>query len=147
VIPETLGRRAGAAGPVVAGEILQEIQHLRQTMTEWAAQLAGRLTNNVLAVATAAFPADGSPIALEYNVAAGCIEVNPLGTNPVTVVAAGPQTVAPATGQGVFVVRGTAATVGAPQTVPVASRTITLYGTPGDLVSYAVYTAAITPTS
>lgn len=140
---ETLGRRGGNAAAVVAAETLQEIQLLRQTMTDFAAQLAGRMVNKVLTVETRAFPADGSPLTWQFQVAAGAIEVQPLGTNAVTVDASGPSSAGPVVGVGVSVVQPN---VG-PRTVALASRQVTLYGTAGDRVSVQVFAGAIQPSS
>ncbi len=59
-----------------------------------------------------------------------------------TISSAAPTGTAPATGVGTYVVPA-----GATRTVAVASRTIAIYGTQGDTVSYQVFTRAISPVS
>lgn len=119
--------------------MLQELRHMRQSMTEFTAELAGQIVNNVLAVETAQFASDGSPIFRSWHVAAGAIEVT-AGGHAVTVVAAGPAAVAPTVGVGVFVVPANTT-----RTVSLASRQVTLYGNIGDTVSFQVFTPGPRP--
>jgi hypothetical protein len=121
--------------------MLAELRAVRARMSEFAGLLAGGLINNTLAVETATVPADGV-ITRQWHVAAGALEVSPLGDNPVTVVASGPSSSAPAGGTGVYVVAA-----GATRTIAVASRQVTLYGTAGDLVSFQAFTGAVRPAS
>lgn len=135
--------RGKEAERILAAEQLAELRALRQIMTEQAARLSGRIVNNVLAVRTDAFPT-GGVIVLEYGAAAGAIQVtNPAAGNTVTVFGGQDNAgVAPTSGTGVYVVPP-----GQTITVPVASHVVTLYGTAADRVSYAVYTAAVGPSS
>lgn len=136
----TKAPRGRAAERILAAEQLEVMRALRLTMTEWAAKLAGNTVNNTLAVQTRTFPAEGI-LPLTYHVAAGAIRVTNLGVaaNLVTVHGAPNQGYAPTEGVGVYVVPG-----GTRETIPMDSHTITLYGTPGDRVSFMVFTTAVT---
>jgi hypothetical protein len=101
-------------------------------------RLAGRMTNNVLDVQTRLFPAVAEPngeafVTLEYNVAAGAIFVDNLGTHEICVDAGPYRGLRPTQGVGVSIVPA-----GAYRRINVASRVITLYGTAADRVSFQV---------
>ncbi len=126
---------------VLTAELMDELRHYAQTMTEFAARLGGRLVNNVLAVETCIVDAVATPVAREWGVAAGCVEVSNLSdANTLTVVAAGAGAAAPASGMGVYRVRPNTTRV-----VAVASRQVTFYGTAGDVFCYQAFTAAPQP--
>lgn len=134
--------RGKEAERILAAEMLNELRAMRLVMTEQAAKLAGRMVNNTLTVRTAIFPTGGS-VPLAFHVAAGSIQVlNLSAAGLVTVTSAPDQGYAPDSGHGVFVVGA-----GLRETVAVASRHITLYGTPGDRVSFQVFAGAVEPTT
>lgn len=123
---------------ILAGQLLTEVRLMRAQFTALAAELQGRVTNDVLAVATRVFDASGY-VAEQFRVAAGSISVD-AGAHAVTVAAAGPSSAAPAVGTGVYVVPANTH-----RTIPLASRQVTLYGTSGDSISYAVFAGAVSP--
>lgn len=134
--------RGREAERILAAEMLSELRAMRMVMTEQAAKVAGRMVNNTLGVRTATFPPGGS-VALNYHVAAGSIRVTNLSaTGAITVTSAGDLGYVPVEGQGMYVVPA-----GLRETIPVASRHITLYGTPGERVSYMVFAGATSPTT
>lgn len=123
----------------LGAELLAELRASTQRMTEFAELLAGQAVNHTLEVWSGVFPADGI-ISRDYSVAAGAIRVrNRSAANTVTVSSAGPQSSTP-TGLGTAVVP-----IGAVETVPLASRQVTLYGTAGEAVSLQVFTSAVRP--
>lgn len=127
-------------------EQLQEMRAMAQTMTAWTQRLQGQVINNILEVATYVIPADGY-VTREYGAAAGYVTVTPgQALRAYTVEAAAARSgtapvVAPTLGVGVHLIP--LGSVG--RTVPLASRTFTIYGTPGDAVSIVVGTAAPMP--
>lgn len=132
-----------AAEKVLAGELLEALRHQANTQTEFMERLAGQAINNVLEVWSGVIPAEGY-IQKQWHVAAGCIEVNNLGVaaNLMTVSTASPGAggnIAPS-GTGTYVIAGQTR-----RTVALASRTVTIYGTPGDRVAIQVFTAALRP--
>lgn len=126
----------------LGAELLEALRHHAQTSTEWAERLAGQLVNHTLMVWSGVFPTAGV-LAWDFGVAAGSCYVRNLAeaaTDVVTVVADGPQETAP-TGLGTWTVPG----AGGADTVPLASRQVTLYGAAGDRVQIQVYTAGVRP--
>jgi crotonobetainyl-CoA:carnitine CoA-transferase CaiB-like acyl-CoA transferase len=133
--------RGRAARDQLGAELLALLHSELQTNTALVAKLAGRITNDTLEVATYVFDANGV-VTNTYKTAAGCIEVENLGANNMTVTArasAGDGT-APKNGSGVRIVPAHSCRV-----VPLASHTWTIYGTPADTVSVAVFTAGAAP--
>ena len=131
-----------AAERVVAAETLEAMRHYAQTTTEFMERLAGQAINNVLEVWSGVIPPEGY-LPREYNVAAGAVQVNNLGVlaNVMTVSSTSPTTSGTApSGTGTFVVAG-----GTCRTVPLASHNFTVYGTAGDRISIAVFTAGPRP--
>lgn len=120
---------------------LDAIRTAMQTMTEQAAKLAGQAVNNVLEVCTVAIPTEGY-ITRQYHVAAGSIALSNMATtatNLMTVTTGGVGSAAP-DGTGSYKVAG-----GTERTIPLASRSLTIWGTAGDRVSFSVFTAAVQP--
>lgn len=139
---ETLSRPSGReARRVLDAELLAELRHFAQTSTQFMERLAGQAVNNVLDVFSGTFPTSGE-FDRSYDVAAGAITVNNLGAagHIITVVSDTPGAAAPPGGTGVYFVDG-----GTSRTVPLASHKFTVWGTAGDKVSFAVYTAAVVP--
>lgn len=120
----------------VATEILDELRYLRSHLTQAAERTGTGVVNHVLEVGTRVFDADGR-VVLEWGVPCGAIEVSMHGNGDCTVVASGPSSAAgtPGGAIGRYVVPQDAVRV-----VNVASRQVTLYGTPGEEVSYQAYT-------
>lgn len=138
-LPESTPRGARAAN-ILATEQLAELRAMTQTLTSIAARLAGNVYNETLKTATDVFDSTGM-IQLQFHIAAGSIRLRNLSAaNTVTVSAAGPLAVTPASGVGVWRVPPAMA-----DTIGVATRQITLYGTAGDYVSYSVYTTGNAP--
>ena len=129
--------RGRDAERILAGELLQAFRAFQQTMTEFVERIGGRITNHVLEVRSVAFDANATPIRLSYGTPAGAIVVR-APAHAVT-IATGAQsgTAAPTVGLGVWTVPANSV-----DTVPMAAREITLYGTAGDIVQYAVLTSA-----
>lgn len=123
----------------LGAELLEALRHQAQTQTEFLERLAGQTVNHCLEQFSGAIPAEGF-ITREYQVAAGCVKVRNLGVlaNVVTVSSAGPGNVP--TGTGTARIPG-----GETDTIPLASRQLTIYGTAGDYVSFSVYTSAVQP--
>lgn len=142
---KTMGRRvpSGETANILFAEMLSALQAQAQTMTDIAARLEGRMTNNVLQVKTLLLGTEGYET-FDFGVAAGAVHVSNPGANIVTVDANGPRPggTAPTTGVGVYRVPAANA-----RTVPVASRVVTIYGTAGDYVSLVVYASVPTPVS
>jgi len=126
---------------VLDAELLQELRHVAQTTTEFTERLAGQAVNHVLEVFSGTFDATGV-FSREYQVAAGCVEVNHLGAaaNILTVSSGAPGGAGTPAGTGTYVIAG-----GTCRTVALASHQFTLYGTAGDRFSIQVFTAAIVP--
>lgn len=144
---KTLSRRipSGETANILFAEMLSAQQAQAQTMTDIAARLEGRMTNNVLLVETFQVSTEGYKT-FDFSVAAGAVNVSNPGANIVTVDAMGPRPggTAPVTGVGVYRIPGGA---GGHRTVPVASRSVTIYGTGGDYVSVVFYASVPTPVS
>lgn len=123
-------------------ELFDEFRTYMQTMTAAAARLAGRVVNEVLAVKLATIPAGPNPpvVSDNFHVAAGSIYVRNLGTHPMTVHANGPGDAAPTGGVGVWIVPANTA-----DTIAIASRQVSIYGTAGDQVEYQAFTGAVDP--
>jgi hypothetical protein len=130
------GRRAEL---MLAGQMLAEFRAWAQTHTEFIARLAGNVVNDVLRVKTATFDANGTPIGDDFHVPCGTLEIENLGTHPMTVANRTDATgSAPSGGVGVRIIPA-----GAHRYVPIGSRSFTIYGTAGDQVSYAAYTRSV----
>lgn len=129
--------RGKEAERILAAELLASFRAMQQTMTEFAERIAGRITNHVLEIRSRAFDTNATPIQLSYGAPAGAIVVR-APAHAVT-IATGVQsgTAAPTVGLGVWTVPANSV-----DTVPVAAREITLYGTAGDIVQYVVLTSA-----
>lgn len=127
---------AATSQKIVLAQAVDELRHAATTLTEFSARLAGQIINDVLQVATGTFDTSGL-IALQFQAAAGSIEVCNNSTHTVTVASRGAEAggVAPAAGIGVYQVAA-----GATRLVNVASHQITLYGTAGDTISWQVFT-------
>lgn len=138
--PVDRGPSGKEAQRLLAGEMLSAFRHYAQTSTEFMERFAGQTINNVLEVYSGVFDTTGQ-ITRDYNVAAGSIEVSNLGIagHLVTVSTASGGTNVP-TGNGTYAIDG-----GQSRTVALASRSVTLYGTAGDRVSFQVFTAAVRP--
>lgn len=132
---------------VSMAELFEALRHHAQTNTEWLERLGGQIVNHTLEVWSGAF-GDTGYISLQWGVAAGSIYVRNLGVaeagvdpHIVTVSAAGPSA-----GGSVPSGLGTALIpAGQGDTVPLASRQATIYGTPDDLVWFAAFTAGVRP--
>ncbi len=107
--------------------------------TEIMARLATGLLNGVLDSGTYLIGADGYATE-SYNVAGGSLVViNYSASNDMTVVTSGPGAgAAPTSGKGVFPVPA-----GAVLTLPLGSRTWTVYGTAGDQVGIQAFTGML----
>jgi hypothetical protein len=126
-------------------EGLAQVRHQMQSYTEMAARLGGQLVNDVLEVYSGVFDADGR-WTRQYHVAAGSVVVRNLvataGHN-IVVSSAGPGgTGGVSSGTGTWIVPPSTI-----DTVAVASRSITLYGTVGEAFCVQVSTRAITPST
>jgi hypothetical protein len=138
-LPASAPRGARAAN-LLATEQLAELRAMTQTLSSIAARLAGNVYNETLATATATFDSTGQ-IALQFKVAAGSIRLRNLSVAAtVTVYAGGPIGTTPTIGPGTWRVPA-----GQVDTIGLATRQITLYGTAGDSVSYSVYTTGNAP--
>jgi hypothetical protein len=125
---------------VLAAEQLVEARTLRETMTEFMARWAGQAVNNVLEVGTVIMPAGGLQ-SFSWQVSAGSIAIDNQGTHPMVVVAGGASGGgAPTSGIGVSIVPANSRRV-----VNVASRQVTVYGTPADVFCYEAFTKGATP--
>jgi hypothetical protein len=125
---------------VMNAELLQDMRWWRQSFTEFAARLQGRLVNDVLQVETVIIDANATPVTRQWRAAAGSVEVNNLSTHPITVSAGGASAVAPAQGVSVYIVPAAST-----RTVNLAARQVTFYGTAGDSFSYQAFTAGAAP--
>jgi hypothetical protein len=127
---------------VIAAQLVQAIQDMRQSTTEAYGQLLGRITNNVLMVATYVMPAAGV-IPLTFPAPAGCITVDYQGAagTTATVTSGGAEAAAPVSGTGVYIIPA-----GEVRTVPIASHQATLYAPHDSTVCVIAYTNAATPT-
>jgi hypothetical protein len=134
--------RGRDAERILAGELLQVLRHMSETMTEWAERYAGQVVNHVLAVEKVTFDAAATPISRQWHVPAGCIEVTNPSTHVITVVSGGGGGMlsAPTAGVGVYDVPA-----GTTRVVSLASRQVTLFGTAADTCSFQVFTAAARP--
>lgn len=128
---------------VLTAELLAALRHQAQASTEFMERLGGQIVNNILEQWSGTFDATGI-ITRDYGVAAGTVTVNNLGAagHIITVSSSGQGGSAAPSGTGTGLVDG-----GTERTVPLGSRTMTLYGTNGDRVSFYVTTRAITPSS
>jgi len=129
--------RGQHAATLLAGQMLAEFRAFAQTHTEFMARLAGNIVNDVLRVWTVTFDATGV-VSQDFHVACGSLEVENLGTHPVTVINRGDASgSAPGGGVGVRVVPA-----GGHRIVPIGSRTLAVYGTAGDQISLVAYTVS-----
>ncbi len=137
--------RGRAAQDLLSSQWLAEFQHFMATNTEAIARIAGGLVNNVLESGTYTFDATGT-ITRSYKVAAGSMEVDNLSAaNSMTVVDRADASGlggAPSQGVGMRVIPKASF-----RRIPMAAHSWTIYGTPGDQVSIAVYTSPALPTS
>lgn len=135
--------RGREAERLIVAEAIQALRHAAQTMTEFAARLQGQVVNNVLESGTRILDASGT-YTTEWQAAGGCVYVRNLGTHPMTVTSrpVEPGGTAPSSGTGIWILPA-----GAADTVPLASRTMTVYGTTGDQVGVQVYTTSPAPNS
>jgi hypothetical protein len=118
----------------LTAQLLSELQHLNATQTEMMARLAGGLIlNNVLGVETVLIPASGF-VQRDYPLAVGAVEIR-TPARPVIFAAGGGASSPPQVGTGVYPVP--ANTV---QVINLGSTTFTVYGTPGDTLSWQVFT-------
>lgn len=144
---QTLSRRMPSreATNIYFAEMLSLLQHQQQTLTSMAARLEGRMTNNVLLVETFIVPTEGYKT-WDFGVAAGAVNLSVPGANVAIVDAMGPRPggTPPTTGVGVYRCPGG---IGGHRTVPLASRQLTIYGTPTDYISVVVYASVPTPVS
>jgi hypothetical protein len=133
------GRRAR---DVLAMEQLEELRAMRQLLTVQAARTSGRMVNNIINIQTQVIPADGI-LPIDMRVAAGAIKATNLSAvNTVTIHGAPPQSYAPLSGIGVYVLLPNRS-----ETIPVDSHMVTLYGTPNDRVSFVCFAAGPEPRS
>ncbi len=125
-------------------EMLAEWRAFMQSMTRFAERFAGRVVNHVLEVRLSTLPtptAGAAFVKTDWHVAAGSVYVRNLGTHPMTVSPYGPDpSGAPTSGIGVWVIPA-----GVAETVPIASRQLTVYGTAGDQVEWAAFTTEAAP--
>lgn len=123
-------------------ETFAEWRHSLQTMTASVARLAGQVINETLEFGTFALDANGLFVR-QWKVAAGAVRVtNTSAAGKMWVFARDQSAGAPAapTGIGVYVVPP-----GQTVTVPLASRVMTIAGTPADVVSFAAYVTGSAP--
>jgi len=131
------------ADRVVMSELLASVQHLIATSSAFQEQLAGQIINHVLDVFTWKFDATLF-VRRDYHVGIGAVAVNNLSAaNTLTFAAGGPGSGGvPDLGTGIYLI--------GPNThrsIPCSQREFTIWGTSGDKLSVAVYTAGITPSS
>lgn len=130
----------GAQEKALTAELLATVRATMNTQTGLLARLAGQIINDTLEVWSGVFPA-GGVIDRQFTVPAGSIYVRNVDSDGalITVSSASPAANVP-TGLGT-------ALIGAGQdaTVPLASHTVTLYGTEGDHVWFAVFTPGAQP--
>jgi hypothetical protein len=119
---------------------MDELRHMFMTQTQALERLAGQVINNTLEVWSGVIPADGILTGKDYGVAAGAVRIRNLSaTNPMYVSSAGSNSTRP-TGTGTWVVPA-----GQTDVVPLASHVFTVYGTAGDGLCLAVFTAPVRP--
>jgi hypothetical protein len=119
----------------VLASLVEELRYLHGTQTEMIAHLRSQAVNGVLEVATLALDSTGA-LARSYNTAAGSVLV--VNTTPAAItVQSGGQSgsTAPPTGRGVSIIP---AATSLP--VPIGAHSFTIYGTPGAIVSFQVFT-------
>lgn len=125
---------SGKVRQELSEQLLSELQHLNSTQTEMMARLAGGLIlNNVLGVETVTIPSSGF-VQRDYPVAVGAVEIR-TAAHSVTFAAGGGASSPPQVGTGVYPVP--ANTV---QVINLGSTTFTVYGSPGDVLSWQVFT-------
>lgn len=137
-----LGQREADRAAIT--ELLDAVRGAAMAMTETAGLLASQIQNSVLEVKTRAFDANGLISRRgQFKVAVGSVTVTNLSpTHEVTISATDTTTdnAAPTEGVGVYRIPA-----GQTVTVGLASRTFTLYGTPGEYVSWQAWTAGARP--
>ena len=133
--------RGREAEHLLVAELLQEIRTLRETSSAHAQSLLGAVVNEVLVVETTKFDADGV-VSRQYRTMVGSVVVANIGTADVSVSSSPPASGIGATGVGQYVVRKDTAV-----SVPIGSRTVTIYGTAGDTVGLQVYAGRVPPMS
>lgn len=140
-LPDPAQLPAKQTQQVLLAETLQEMRHAFQTLTAYANRLMGRMTNDVLSVATVIIDASGMA-PLQFHAVVGSIEVNNVSAHTVIVASGGPNPNAavPTAGNGIYAVAA-----GTSRTVNVASHQITLYGTAADVVSYQCFSDGARP--
>jgi len=127
------GRRAEL---LLAAEMLASFRAYAQTHTAFMARLAGNIVNDVLSVRTEVIPASGI-VSGEHHVAVGILEVDNLGSHPMTVTSGKDSSgSAPTSGRGVRIIPA-----GAWRNVPLDARSYSIYGTVGDTVCFVAYSA------
>lgn len=133
--------RGQRARDIVFNEMLAELRHAYETNTAVVSRIGGQIINNVLEVATYIIPAEGW-VSGRYKVAAGCIEVENLGTHEMAVIPrdnSGDGT-PPNKGVGLRIVPANSCRV-----VSLAAHQWTIFGFVGDRVSVQVFTAGAAP--
>jgi hypothetical protein len=126
---------------LLTAELVDELRHFMQTMTEGAARLAGRIVNDVLQCELVVFDAAATPVFRTFHVAIGAVEVRNLSAaNTITVTSQGPAGAAPTSGVGIWKVPPSTK-----ETINLASRQVTIYGAAGDQVEFQAFTKAASP--
>lgn len=122
-------------------ETLAALAHATGRNTEAVARLHGLLVNDVIATETVKMPATGL-CERSYQVPYGYVTVANYGTNPITFAAAtaGDPSAPPTAGVGVVRVPA-----GRFASVPISGRSLTLYGTAGDVAVLSVTTRGHRP--
>lgn len=133
--------RGQRARDMLAAELLADLHHAMLTNTAEVAKLTGRIQNDTLEVGTYIFDAAGV-IGSQYRTAAGCIEVENLGTHEMAVVSRA------STGDGTPPTKGLGLRIvpaGTCRVVALGSHAWSIYGTAGDRCSVQVFTAGAAP--
>jgi len=128
------GPNSREAQHLLTAELLEEIRRLNETSSEMAARLRSGILNGVLLVELAVFDATGL-VERTFNTTAGSAAIVNHGSADIIVSSAPAGPAAPGQGKGIQLIPA-----GAGMTVPVGTRTLTLYGTTGQKVSVQVFT-------
>ncbi len=130
---------AHEAQRLINGDMVEQLRHLNDAMTELAERYASQVVNHVLEVGTYTFGAAGV-ITRSWHLRAGCIEIDNPGTHTVTVLAGGDTGSVPTAGIGMYIVPA-----GGHRVIALASARVALYGTSGDTISLQAFTSAPRP--
>lgn len=125
---------------IAEAELREAVIEMHQGLTQVIARIAGRMVNDVLAVETVLIPDDDGYVMREFGVPVGAVKAVNLGTDEITVHAAGPSSSAPTNGTGVAVIPA-----GSKDVVPIGGHVFTIYGKPGERVTVYVFAGAARP--